>query len=155
MLDHQVRYATSINTPGQGPSGDWYVEFEATDLPDAAAPMCYQWRLDPVTNVLSTRNWSEDGAVNSWRSVSWDVKAPGGGSPFTFAPASGQILRQTLTVHLKVDGRTAGQVAEQQTTFVARNSSLDPLVTRTNDFVDVNGDGVNDNAVCMTGMDRP
>lgn len=156
-LDHQVRYATSINRPVKGGSGSWYVELEATNLPDAQKPMCYQWRLNPTTNVLSTRTWREDGSsvVTAWQGVSWDVKTGNvvSGvpvSPFEFVPVGGSILRQSLTVHLRVDGLTSGQVADQKTTFIARNSSEK---SKSND--DANNDGVSDFPVCLTGMDQP
>ena len=101
VLDHQVRYASAINIPGKGTSSSaWYVEFEATKLPQGAPNMCYQWRLDPTTHVLSTRTWTEDGTsvVTAWRGVSWNVQAAGGASPFEFTPAVGTVTRQSLTV---------------------------------------------------------
>lgn len=153
-LDHQVRYATSINRPVQGSSGAWYVELEATNLPNAQPDMCYQWRLDPATNVMSTRTWSEDGtsSVTAWHGVSWDVTAPGGGSPFTFVAAEGSVLKQSLSVSLEVVSATAGtgQLAQQTTTFIARNSS-----SKSPSNIDADKDGVSDHAVCMTGMDQP
>lgn len=155
-LDHQVRYATSINRPVKGASGAWYVELEATDLPGGEKPMCYQWRLDPATNVLSTRTWREDGVstVTAWHGVSWNVKSVTGAgvpvTPFVFEPAGAAKLRQQLTVHLTVDGSTTGKIAEQSTTFIARNSS-----SKSPSNLDANNDGVSDNQVCMTGMDRP
>jgi len=158
-LDHQVRYATSINRPVTGSSGAWYVELEATNLPNGAKPMCYQWRLDPATNVLSARTWREDGvsSVTAWHDVSRDVKSGNvvsgvAVSPFQFTPASATVLRQSLTVHLTVDGPGTSKLADQATTFIGRNSSVD---SPNNSFVDVNHDGVNDKAVCMAGMDHP
>ncbi|NYI41358.1 PilW family protein [Demequina lutea] len=141
VLDHEVRYASSINTPGQGASGAWYAEFEATDLPQKAFPMCYQWRLDPNTHVLSTRTWTEDGtsAPTAWHGVSWNVQAGGGASPFTLTPAVGTVLRQSLTVHLTVKGPAGAQLADQETTFIARNSSS----------------ASKSDLVCTAGMSRP
>jgi len=155
-LDHQVRYATSINRPVTGSSGAWYVELEATDLPNGEKPMCYQWRLDPATNVLSTRTWREDGTstVTAWHGVSWNVKSVNSSNvpvtPFVFEPAGASKLRQQLTVHLTVDGTTTGKIAEQSTTFIARNSS-----SKSRSNLDANNDGVSDDQVCMTGMNRP
>ena len=157
-LDHQARYATSINRPVQGSSLAWYVELEATNLPDGEKPICYQWRLDPATKVLSTRTWTEDGTsvVTAWHGVSWRVTSGnvnGAGaavSPFVFEPAGSSKLRQQLTVHLTVDGATTGRLGEQSTTFIARNSS-----SKSPSNLDANNDGVSDNQVCMTGMDRP
>jgi len=154
VLDHQVRYATSINMPGKGASGDsWYVELEATDLPDSQPSMCYQWQLDTTTQVLSYRTWVKDGSslVTDWRGVSWGVESATAGSPFTFKAAgtTSSETRQALTVSLKVEGLTTDQMSEQQNTFIARNSS-----SQSPSNLDVNGDGVRD-AVCMTGMNRP
>lgn len=158
-LDHQVRYATSINWPVTGSSGAWYVELEATNLPNGEKPMCYQWRLNPTTNVLSMRTWKEDGvsSVSAWHEVSRDVKTgnvAGGvaASPFVFTAAHDAVLRQSLNVHLVVDGPGTSKLADQATTFIARNSTSN---SPSNSFVDTNGDGVNDKAVCTAGMDHP
>ena len=152
MMDRQVRYATSVNRPGQGGSGWWYVEFEATDLPEDQPPVCYQWRLDSTNQVLSFRTWSQDGAstVTPWRGVAWNVESDGGGAPFVFTQAEGSTLRQSLTVKLRVTGPTTGEVAAQSTTFVARNSSY-----KSPSNLDTNSDGASDTPVCLTGMDRP
>lgn len=151
-LDHQVRYATSINRPVKGGSGAWYVEFEATNLPIGPPKMCYQWRLDPSTKVISYRTWDEGGVtVGAWKGVAWDVEAPGGGSPFVFAEATPDILlAQTLTVNLQVMGQSGQVLGQQGTSFVARNSSAGSITNP-----DTDGDGVSDNEVCTTGMDRP
>jgi hypothetical protein len=144
-----VRYATSINRPVKGGTGAWYVEFEATNLPNDQK-LCYQWRLDTTSNVLSFRTWDESSVtVDAWQGVAWNVATPGGGSPFVFGMATNTILAQKLTVNLQVTG-TAGQVlAQQGTTFVARNS------TKSITNPDVNGDGVSDSQVCFPTMDRP
>ena len=150
-LDRQVRYATAINRPVKGGTGAWYVEFEATNLPVGPPNMCYQWRLDPTSNVLSYRTWDESGVtVAAWQGVAWNVAAPGAGSPFVFAMAAGTSLAQKLTVNLQVTGQAGHVLAQQGTTFVARNSSAGSITNG-----DTNGDGVSDSQVCMTGMDRP
>jgi type II secretory pathway component PulJ len=151
-LDHQVRYASAINRPGTGGTGNWYVEFEATDLPSGEPDLCYQWRYDVTEDTLAYRTWSEDGisTVSDWRGVSWNVLPSGAGDPFAFTAADGTILRQTLTVNLKVEALTNGEVAAQSATFVARNSSYS---SQSN--VDADLDGVSDSPVCTTGMDRP
>lgn len=150
-LDHQVRYASSVNRPVQGGAGRWYVEFEATKLPNGAPNMCYQWRFDPTSKVISYRTWSENVAtVGPWRGVAWDVVSPGSGSPFVFSAATPFVLSQSLTVTLRVEGVASAVLAEQSTTFVARNSSNDSITNKDN-----NGDGVSDTEVCTSRMDRP
>lgn len=151
-LDHQVRYASSINRPALSGTGTWYVEFEATELPDGQADLCYQWRYDPTAETLAYRTWVQDGTstVTAWKGIAWDIQAAGGADPFEFSPAAGSILRQTLTVNLQVIGATTGEVAAQSTTFVARNSSYE---SQSNP--DTNSDGASDAPVCTTGMDRP
>lgn len=151
-FDHQVRYATSINYPGTGTSGSYYIEFEATNLPDAQPPLCYQWRYNPTSHELAYRTWTQDGVspVTAWHGIAWDVVSPGGGSPFVLKPASGSVVRQSMTVRLRVDGPNSTVLADQGTTFVARNSSFQSLSN-----ADTNGDGASDAPVCMTGMDRP
>ena len=150
-LDHQVRYATSINRPVQGASEAWYVELETTNLPNGDPNVCYQWRLDPSSKVISYRIWDEGGVtVGAWKGVAWHVEALGGGSPFVFAEAIDPILAQKLTVNLQVTGQPGQVLAQQGTTFVARNSSKGSITNP-----DINGDGVSDSEVCMTRMDRP
>lgn len=150
-LDHQVRYATSINRPGTGPSGAWYVEFEATDLPDNQPALCYQWRFDPAAESTAYRLWTQDGvsSAGDWHTVSWDIQAADGLDPFEFSPAGGTILKQTMTVNFQVVGARTGEVAAQSTTFVARNSSYQSPSNE-----DANHDGVSDTPVCLSGMSR-
>lgn len=150
-MDHQVRYATAINRPVQGSSGIWYVEFESTMLPNNAPALCHQWRLDPVAKVLSYRTWREDGiTVSPWRGVAWDVDSTSAGSPFVFTPVTSTVVAQTLTVSLQFKAPDGRIVAEQSTTFIARNSSTKSLSNADDD-----GDGVSDDEVCTSRMDRP
>lgn len=151
-MDHQVRYASSINRPGKGASGTWYVEFESTNLPENQPAMCYQWRYNPTTKIAAYRTWSQGGTnvVTDWHAVSWDVVSSTGGSPFAFTGALGAVQRQSLTVSMRVDGPASEVLADQQTTFVARNSSY-----KSTSNPDVNNDGASDTPVCSPKMDRP
>lgn len=150
-MERQARFATSINRPVQGVSGAWYVEFESTMLPNNMPSMCYQWRLDPATKVMSYRTWSEDGVtVTAWHGVAWKVESIGGGSPFSFTAATPTVVAQTLTVSLQAKSSSGEMLGQQSTTFVARNSSTKSLSN-----VDSDGDGKSDVEVCTSRMDRP
>jgi prepilin-type N-terminal cleavage/methylation domain-containing protein len=59
-IDRQVRYADSINFPGDGSSGARYIEYR---LPASSAPSgittCYQWRFVPSTGQIQLRQWHD------------------------------------------------------------------------------------------------
>lgn len=150
-MESQVRFATSINRPVKGTSGSWYIEFESTQLPNSQPAMCYQWKFDPTAKTVSYRTWTENtSTVTAWHGVAWEVQAIGSGSPFAFAKATSTILAQKVTVSLQALDPKAEVLAQQSTSFVARNSSM---LSPTND--DTNGDGVSDSQVCIAKMNRP
>ncbi|WP_062386898.1 PulJ/GspJ family protein [Demequina iriomotensis] len=151
-MDRQVRYASSINRPVRGPSGDWYVEFELTDLPAGQAPLCYQWRLDDDAETVAYRTWRRDGtsSASNWVTIAWNVARVGSGSPFTFASADDSRMRQSLTLELAATQTEPSAAVDLSTTFVARNSS-----TASTTNADANSDGVSDNQVCIAGLGRP
>jgi len=162
-LDKQIRYASSINRPGVGPSGSWYVEFVATDLPDGQLPLCTQWRYDPTARTLGYRTWRDDpgSSVSDWRIVAFGVTNDTGAGqvPFGFRAAgdpsaAGTVTaRQELTVSLVVDadpGPGGTVQSDVATAFVARNSS-----DASPSNADVDADGQSDTPVCTSHLSRP
>lgn len=156
-LDKQIRYASSINSPGVGGSGSWYVEFVTTSVPEGELPICTQWRYDPTAETLAYRTWRDDSSsvVSSWRVVAQDMRNDlvGGQAPFVYHRADGVYTRQRLDVAVFVasDPNPGGDVdADITTTFVARNSSFESPSNP-----DVNGDGVSDTFVCTSHLSRP
>lgn len=156
-LDKQVRYSSSINRPGTGSSGSWYVEFVATALPDGQESLCTQWRFDPTAQTLAYRTWRDVSVatVSDWKVVAYDLTndIAGGDLPFVFDAAGGVYNRQRLTVSMQVtaDSGPAGEVkSDVETVFVARNSSyLSPSNP------DLDSDGISDTPVCASHLDRP
>jgi Tfp pilus assembly protein PilW len=153
-LDHEIRYADSINFPGAGaPSGDMYVEFDtpATATPSLIA-LCTQWRYDPTARDLQMRTWNNvTGATpGTWQTLLTNVADDGGANyPFELLPAtltgsSAQQLVLTLDT-----GNSAIAGAAISTTYVARNSSIQSASN-----ADVKVAGVSDTPICTAG-DRP
>jgi prepilin-type N-terminal cleavage/methylation domain-containing protein len=155
-LDHQIRYADSINFPGTGsPSGDRYIEFR-TPAPSTTAgiTLCTQWRFDPTAHTIQSRRWNDTvGTVagNTWdtllTNVATDVTV---GYPFVLIPASasGSSMQE---LQITIDsGNTSVMGAAIISTFVARNSG----VTSSPSNSDATTPGVSDHPIC-TGSSRP
>ena len=130
-LDHQIRYADSIDWPGVGsPSGDMYIEFRtpASSTATGTSPLCTQWRYDIATRSLQSRTWSDvTGATppTLWETYLTNMPNDGGSTyPFKLTPAAtGSSTMQELTLTLD-SGNAAVKGAAVSTTFVARNSSI-------------------------------
>ncbi len=156
-LDRQIRYASSINSPGVGGSGSWYVEFITTSVPEGEVPRCTQWRFDPTAETMAYRTWRDvpSSSVSEWRIVAEGMRndVGAGDLPFVFHPANGVYTRQSLDVAVYVasDPNPGGDIdADIGTTFVARNSS-----TESPSNPDLNNDGVSDTLVCTSHLSRP
>ncbi|MCL3862848.1 type II secretion system protein [Actinotalea sp. K2] len=165
MMDKQIRYANSINSPGPGASGAHYVEFLTTSLPGGQEPLCTQWRFDPTARVLQVRTWRDvpTGTRSAWNTIATDVRndmlgdlaagiAPN--PPFVLERAGGTLTRQQLMVSVDVGRGSAGPGsvtgADVATVFVARNSSYESPSN-----ADLNGDGVSDTFICTSHLERP
>lgn len=159
-MDREIRYSSSINLPGTGPSGAHYVEFITTERPDDQEPLCTQWRYDPSARTLQVRTWLDvpSATRGGWRMIATDVRNDVTGTsprlPFVVKTAGGTFTRQQLEVNLDVGrgdpgpGQTTG--ADVATTFVARNSSY-----QSPSNADLDGDGQSDTPVCATLLERP
>ena len=156
MLDKQIRYAESINSPGVGGSGAHYVEFLTSSQRDGELPLCTQWRYDPTDRSLGYRTWRDvpTGTVSEWREIADDMRNDLSGAtpdtPFVLLSATSTQLRQELVVSFNA-GRTATSEpgADIGTVFVARNSSEQSISN------DDDGDGVSDVFVCSSHLERP
>jgi prepilin-type N-terminal cleavage/methylation domain-containing protein len=154
-MDHEIRYADSINFPGTGaPSGDMYIEF---DTPASATPskiaLCTQWRFDPTARVVQVRQWNNvTGATapSTWQTLLSNVANDGGANyPFQMLPATrtGSTTEQLV---LTLDtGNTSVKGAAIISNFVARNSSIQST-SNTDDVVP----GTSDVPICPAGV-RP
>lgn len=156
-MDKQIRYASSINSPGVGSSGAHYVEFITTAQPNGQNPLCTQWRYDPTERTLAYRTWRDQpvSTKSEWRTVAFDLRNDLSGAtpnePFELVFASEEYVRQQLVVSLDA-GRTETSEpgAEMGTTFVARNSS-----DRSTSNLDLDGNGISDAFVCSSHLERP
>jgi prepilin-type N-terminal cleavage/methylation domain-containing protein len=99
MLDHQVRYANAVTTPGTGTDGSFYVEFRTgnTNLQQT----CTQWRYVPTGGVMQYRTWKPLFlSAGSTTPSAW-ATAGVGFTPVTgvpvFALAQSSLLSQTST----------------------------------------------------------
>ncbi|MCB2175885.1 MAG: hypothetical protein KQH57_08755 [Actinomycetales bacterium] len=156
-LDKQIRYASSINRPGVGASGAWYVEFVATNLPNGQQALCTQWRFDPTAQTLAYRTWRDDpgSTVSVWRTVGFGLTndTAAGDVPFKFEVAGAVYAKQGLEVNLTIASaatRGGAVEADVSTAFVARNSSYDSPSN-----LDADADGQSDNPVCTSHLSRP
>lgn len=148
QMDRQVRYASSVNLAGTGPSGDWYVEFRSPRRTVMNEYTCTQWRYDVVGGSLLMRSWT-DGTTptTTWSRVAPAAKRPGT-PPFVVQQATPGQPFQQLRVRVTADsgrGATAGS-ASIDTTFVARNSS-----TSSPSNADADGNKLSDTPVCALG----
>ena len=155
-LDHQIRYADSINYPGVGSTtGDAYIEFRTPALSTASGiALCTQWRFDPTAHKIQTRQWNDTTgthAGNVWDTLLTNVATdPGADYPFMLIPASADgSSNQELQITVD-SGNTAVEGAAIVSTFVARNSDV---VTSTSNS-DATTPGVSDFPIC-TGSSRP
>ena len=153
-LDHEIRYSDSINWPGTGASGDYYIEFRTpADSTTNLTTLCTQWMFNPTAQTISMRTWNDgSSASNSWQTLLTNVYADTTtpGYPFALIPASagGSSMQEfKLTVET---GNTNVKGATITSTFVARNSGV--LTSPSNS--DATTPGVSDTPIC-TGAMRP
>lgn len=153
-LDHEIRYADSINWPGAGASGDWYIEFDTpAESTSTGIALCTQWRFDPNAHVIQMRTWNNTVGVsptNVWDTLLTNVAVESTPNyPFALIPASAagsseQEFQLTVgTGNANVAGAAISSV------FVARNSSVQSTSNS-----DATVPGVSDTPIC-TGGTRP
>jgi hypothetical protein len=152
LFDKQVRYSTSVNSPGFGASGAYYyVEYLGPAQAAGDTPVCAQWRYDPTARTVALRTWTNlTLSPSTWSILATNVRNNVAGSPpFVLTFASTSLVSQELTVTLDIGpGSRAG--AQVSTTYVARNTSVS---SQSN--LDANADQVSDNPVCQLAVPRP
>jgi prepilin-type N-terminal cleavage/methylation domain-containing protein len=121
-LDREVRYASTISTPGQV-AGAWYVELLITN---SGTARCTEIRLDPATAKLERRSWVQGSPASSgdaWRPLASRVTST---APFTLIPADPEVNFQRLRLRLlsTAGGANSGTTTETDVTFTALNTSL-------------------------------
>jgi hypothetical protein len=138
-LDKQVRYASAINTVGQGSDGNWYVEFQTTNT---GTPVCTQLRLNQTTQKLEQRTWvvtqvtatpptTAASGLSNWQPmasgiVNGNASPTSTDKPFTFIAATPTLTFQQLTVHLLATsgGNNAASTSLTSITFTALNTTI-------------------------------
>lgn len=152
-FDKEVRYASSINRPGKGPSGAYYVEYLIQVVEGGTPERCIQWRVS-AAGELQRREapGPGGGGAGGWTTtfsedVRNDLNVPAQ-VPFKFSPADNVYANQRLSVNLDIRPSTKHAGAGLETEFVARNTSS---TSTTN--ADLDNDGRSDIMIC-TGMGR-
>jgi prepilin-type N-terminal cleavage/methylation domain-containing protein len=154
-MDHEIRYADSINFPGTGsPSGDMYIEFDtpATATTSKIA-LCTQWRFDPTARVVQVRQWNNQTGITpptTWDTLLTNVANDGGASyPFQMLPATRNGAKNEQLVLTLDTGNTSVKGAAITSNFVARNSSI-----QSQSNTDDTAAGTSDSPICP-GSSRP
>lgn len=151
-LDHQVRYADSINFPGTGASGDDYIEFRvpANRVQASSVAVCYQWMFNPNADTLGYRTWNSGAAISAATPWHIEVEQVNGSVtssyPFTLIPAaaSGPSMQQlAFSVNAGPTTGSSANLAVLSATFDALNSSVSSPSN-----ADVNVNAVSDTPVC-------
>jgi Tfp pilus assembly protein PilW len=131
-LDKTVRYATAISTPGQGTTGDWYVELRTTNT---GTDQCMQLRVDIATQQLQQRTWTVTNAVASSAS-GWLPTASGiangnavsgaATQPFYLPPPLASAKFQQLRINLTSPSGSGSSATTSASsfTFTALNSTV-------------------------------
>ncbi len=145
-FDKQVRYSTSINPPGMGPTdGMFYVEYIVPSQTAGATPVCVQWRYNPSLGTMQVRTWinTSPPMPSSWDTIATNVRnALATNPPFVFSRASVTQLHQELAVSLDI-GPGSSPGAQVATSYVARNTSVDSTSNPVGTLV------------CQAGVGRP
>ena len=126
-FDREIRYADSVNYPGTGTGGARYVEFRIPAVSSATNAICRQWKFDPRTGLLQSRQWFDVAPFSNPAFVTrLSVVFDDGGSNYPFAVSPAQIsgsAMQQLTLTLDA-GNASQRGAAISSNFVARNSSI-------------------------------
>jgi prepilin-type N-terminal cleavage/methylation domain-containing protein len=126
-FDREIRYADAINYPGAGTGGARYVEFRIPAVSSGTNAICKQWRFDPGTGLLQSRQWFDVApfSIPVW-ATRLSVVFDDGGSTYPFAVSAAQrsgSAMQQLTLTLDA-GNANQRGAAISSNFVARNSSI-------------------------------
>ena len=158
-IDSQIRYAESINFPGESAAGNVYVEWlTRAESSPTRADLCTQWRFVPSRGVIEYRRWNDGPTATA---PEWTVEVSGvvdtgeANYPFQLLPAddspSGTLLQQ-LVVQVTAGHEDTGAVTGTRTSFVARNSSFTKSASNRQTSP---GSGVSATPVCNPTWYRP
>lgn len=135
-LDKEIRYASTLTTPGLGTDSNWYVEFLTTNT---GSPVCTQLRINTGSKQLQQRTWNVTGSSGSttasgltaWLPLASTVTNGGAAAgatdqPFTFIPANPTLTSQQLKIYLvaKVGVSKSATTSYTSLTFTAVNTDL-------------------------------
>jgi prepilin-type N-terminal cleavage/methylation domain-containing protein len=154
-FDHQIRYADSVNFPGNGASGMRYIEYRIPSSSSATGiTLCGQWRYNSTTGVLEYRQWQDvtGATASTWATKLTGIKYIAGSNyPFQLIPASVTgASNQQLILTLEAGSAAFTSGAAISTEYVALNSSLvSPSNAQTVTA------GVSDTPVCLATGNRP
>ncbi|PFG35645.1 hypothetical protein ATL41_0340 [Flavimobilis soli] len=151
-MDKEVRYASSINRPGKGPSGAYYVEYLIQVVEGGKPQRCIQWRVTADRKLQRREATGPSGSgATGWYTFSDgvrnDLNVPAQ-LPFRFSPADNVYANQRLKVVLEVAPNASQTGSGLETEFVARNTSSSSTTN-----ADLDDDGRSDIMTC-TGMGR-
>lgn len=123
-LDKEIRYASGIRPPGQGPSagGSWYVEYS---LMNAGVEDCVQLRFRHPQGQFQRRMRHGAAPVGGWTMLATHVAV---GARFALEPAGpDRYPHQQLTISLTSQARagTSSSSRQAEYTFTALNSSIE------------------------------
>ncbi len=127
-LDNTVRYAAAIGTPGQGASGDWYVELRTTTT---GSEVCTQLRVD--SQKLWRRTWNVDGTavtgLTGWSPIAsgisnGSVDPDPNNQPFYNPVPTGVFQQLTVNLTLPSGSGASSTTSQSSFTFTALNSVL-------------------------------
>jgi prepilin-type N-terminal cleavage/methylation domain-containing protein len=125
-LDHEVRYASAIDTPGAGTvTTNFYVELQSNYSGTAS---CTQLKYDKSAGILYERSWQETSplpATPNWTVLARSLQTSPSSPPFAFKPVNGLAdssgavyAKQRLLINLTALAGS-GVTKEQSTTNMA------------------------------------
>lgn len=126
MLDHSVRYANAITTPGTGTDGSYYVEFRTGNT--GQQQTCTQWRFVPTGGKMQWRTWQPPlsglGSVTatSWSTAAIGMSKVGVAQVFSIAPSSASDTKEELVVQFTATSGAPPTSSASQVTITAINS---------------------------------
>jgi type II secretory pathway pseudopilin PulG len=131
-FDHNLRYSTAYNIPGQGASGNWYVEALQESETVGVPPTCIQYKVDVTGRTLQQRQWPSTTPVAGeagWSTVAYWVQPTGTLPPFSMPPTDASFSKQRIQVQLSVSRKAGAAGVALNTTYIARNSTNGRLPT--------------------------
>jgi prepilin-type N-terminal cleavage/methylation domain-containing protein len=135
-LDHSVRYANAITTPGTGTDGSFYVEWQSGNI--GQQQTCTQWRYVPSSGAFQWRTWEPPlSGVGTVTAGSWATEAiglsPVGSTPvFSIAPTSSSSSKEELDVTFKATSGAPATTSASQVSLTAINSTSSSAPTGAN-----------------------